>query len=157
VFVKVGSNNKLILKSLALQERLDFIRRAECPQRVRLRSILYHAEIGSSGWTADTPVRCEKRILDRRNRPQNRASSRILTGVGPVTVRQPRVRDRASGDGERIRYSPAILPRYARRSKSLEVLIPILYLKGISTGDSRKCWRPSSATRQVCRHRPSSA
>src|SRR5499433_1416580 len=59
----------------------------------------------------------------------------IMTGVGLVTVRQPRVRDRASGDGERIRYSPAILPRYARRSKSLEVLIPILYLKGISTGD----------------------
>ena len=59
----------------------------------------------------------------------------IMTGVGPVTVCQPRVRDRASGDGERIRYSPAILPRYARRSKSLEVLIPILYLKGISTGD----------------------
>jgi hypothetical protein len=59
----------------------------------------------------------------------------IMTGVGPVAVRQPRVRDRASGDGERIRYSPAIVPRYARRSKSLEVLIPILYLKGISTGD----------------------
>ena len=59
----------------------------------------------------------------------------IMTGVGPVTVRQPRVRDHASGEGERIRYSPAILPRYARRSKSLEVLIPILYLKGISTGD----------------------
>ena len=36
---------------------------------------------------------------------------------------------------ERIRFSSAILPPYARRSKSLEVLIPILYLKGISTGD----------------------
>jgi len=59
----------------------------------------------------------------------------IMTGVCPVAVRQPRVRDRAFGDGERIRYSPAIVPRYARRSKSLEVLIPILYLKGISTGD----------------------
>jgi hypothetical protein len=34
----------------------------------------------------------------------------------------------------RIRYSPSILPRYARRSHSLEVLIPIPYLKGISTG-----------------------
>src|SRR6202035_2749020 len=33
------------------------------------------------------------------------------------------------------RYSPSILPRYARRSQSLEVLIPVLYLKGISTGD----------------------
>ena len=59
----------------------------------------------------------------------------IMTGIGPVAVRQPRVRDREATEGERIRYSPSILPRYARRSKSLEVLIPILYLKGISTGD----------------------
>jgi putative transposase len=59
----------------------------------------------------------------------------IMTGVGPVAVRCPRVRDRASEGAERIRFSSAILPPYARRSKSLEVLIPILYLKGISTGD----------------------
>ena len=59
----------------------------------------------------------------------------IMTGIGPVTVRQPRVRDRAGDAGERIRFSPNILPRYARRTKSLEVLIPILYLKGVSTGD----------------------
>ena len=52
-----------------------------------------------------------------------------------MTVRQPRVRDRAGDAGERIRFSPNILPRYARRTKSLEALIPILYLKGISTGD----------------------
>lgn len=58
-----------------------------------------------------------------------------MTGIGPVTVRQPRVRDRAGDAGERIRFSPNILPRYARRTKSLEALIPILYLKGISTGD----------------------
>ena len=59
----------------------------------------------------------------------------IMTGVGPVAVRCPRVRDRAGEGPERIRFSSAILPPYARRSKSLEVLIPILYLKGISTGD----------------------
>src|SRR6266404_5766360 len=59
----------------------------------------------------------------------------IVTGIGPVAVRCPRVRDRAADGGERIRFSSAILPPYARRSKSLEVLIPILYLKGISTGD----------------------
>ena len=59
----------------------------------------------------------------------------IMTGIGPVAVRQPRVRDREGTDGDRIRFSPSILPPYARRSKSLEVLIPILYLKGISTGD----------------------
>ena len=60
----------------------------------------------------------------------------VMTGIGPVGVRQPRVRDRgAVDDAGRIRFTPAILPRYARRSRSLEVLIPILYLKGISTGD----------------------
>ncbi len=60
----------------------------------------------------------------------------IMTGIGSVAVRQPRVRDRQPGrDGGRIRYTPTILPPYARRSKSLEVLIPILYLKGVSTGE----------------------
>lgn len=61
----------------------------------------------------------------------------VMTGIGPVPVRQPRIRDRGvdADDPQRIRFTPAILPPYARRSKSLEVLIPILYLKGISTGD----------------------
>jgi transposase-like protein len=61
----------------------------------------------------------------------------VMTGIGPVAVRQPRVRDRKAGadDPNRIRFTPAILPPYARRSKSLEMLIPILYLKGVSTGD----------------------
>jgi Transposase, Mutator family len=61
----------------------------------------------------------------------------ILTGVGPVAVRQPRVRDREAGadDSARIRFTPAILPPYARRSKSLDTLIPVLYLKGVSSGD----------------------
>ena len=59
----------------------------------------------------------------------------IATGIGPVSVRQPRVRDRGADGNERISFSPSILPPYARRSKSLEVLIPILHLKGISTGD----------------------
>src|SRR5205823_13180599 len=59
----------------------------------------------------------------------------IITGIGPVAVRCPRVRDRVGEGSERIRFSSAILPPYARRSKRLEVLIPILYLKGVSTGD----------------------
>jgi len=61
----------------------------------------------------------------------------VMTGIGPVAVRQPRVRDReaAATDPGRIRFSPSILPPYMRRSKSIETLLPILYLKGISTGD----------------------
>ena len=59
----------------------------------------------------------------------------IVTGIGPVAVRCPRVRDRSGTGEERIRFTSSILPPYARRSKSLDVLIPILYLKGISSGD----------------------
>jgi putative transposase len=61
----------------------------------------------------------------------------VMTGIGPVAVRQPRLRDRAvaADDPGRIRFSPSILPPYMRRSKSIETLLPILYLKGISTGD----------------------
>ena len=61
----------------------------------------------------------------------------VLTGIGPVAFRQPRVRDRAAAadDPGRIRFSSMILPPYMRRSKSIETLLPILYLKGISSGD----------------------
>ena len=56
----------------------------------------------------------------------------IQTGIGTVRVRQPRVRDR--GDGS-IRFTPNILPRYLRRTRSVEQLLPWLYLKGVSSGD----------------------
>ena len=60
----------------------------------------------------------------------------IATGIGPVVVARPKVRDRgASGPGDKIRFSSAILPLWARRAKSLDALIPVLYLRGISTGD----------------------
>jgi transposase-like protein len=55
----------------------------------------------------------------------------LVTGVGPLKVRQPRVRHR-----DAQRFSSAILPRYLlRRVPSLDALIPTLYLKGVSTGD----------------------
>lgn len=61
---------------------------------------------------------------------------RIQTGLGLVEVRQPRVHDRRTDEnGERLRFSSAILPPYLRRTKSLDELIPWLYLRGISTGD----------------------
>jgi putative transposase len=54
----------------------------------------------------------------------------IVSGIGPIKVRQPRVRHRDGG-----RFSSAILPRFMRRTPSVDALIPALYLKGISTGD----------------------
>ena len=56
----------------------------------------------------------------------------ILTGIGRITVKQPRVRDRRD---DKEAFTSAILPRYLRRVPSLDNLIPVLYLKGISTGD----------------------
>src|SRR3954452_2509398 len=58
----------------------------------------------------------------------------IQTGIGAVEVQQPRVRDRRPA-GQREAFASAILPPYLRKAKSLEDLIPWLYLKGVSTGD----------------------
>jgi transposase-like protein len=60
----------------------------------------------------------------------------IQTGIGPVDVNRVKLRDRgAASDGERIRFTSAILPLWARRTRSLDALLPVLYLRGISTGD----------------------
>ena len=59
----------------------------------------------------------------------------LLTGVGPLELRQPRVRDKSVNPGERVRFSSQILPPYLRKTKAIEELIPWLYLKGVSTGD----------------------
>ena len=60
----------------------------------------------------------------------------IQTGIGAVAVKAPRVRDRdPAAAGGRIRFTSSILPPYLRRCKSLEELLPWLYLKGISSGD----------------------
>jgi len=60
----------------------------------------------------------------------------IQTPLGPLEIQQPRVNDKRIDDnGQRIRFSSSILPPYLRRTKSMEELIPWLYLKGVSTGD----------------------
>lgn len=60
----------------------------------------------------------------------------IQTGIGPVEVRRVKLRDRGASDGaERIRFTSAILPRWARRTRSLDALLPTLYLRGVSMGD----------------------
>lgn len=55
---------------------------------------------------------------------------KILTGAGPLEIKQPRINDKRDGQ----QFTSAILPRYMRRSPSLEALIPALYLKGVSSG-----------------------
>ena len=80
-----------------------------------------------------------KEIRDRKGRQAvvrngHLPERKIITGVGEVAVKQPRVRDRRATD-ERESFSSKILPPYLRKTKSIEETIPWLYLKGISSGD----------------------
>jgi putative transposase len=61
----------------------------------------------------------------------------IQTGIGPVEVRRVKLRDRGADRAgvARIRFTSAILPRWARRTPSLDALLPVLYLRGVSMGD----------------------
>ena len=61
---------------------------------------------------------------------------KVLTGLGPIEVRQPRVNDRRVDEaGNRFRFTSKVLPPYLRRAKSVEELVPWLYLKGVSSSD----------------------
>ena len=55
----------------------------------------------------------------------------VVTGAGPVTVEAPRVNDKRDGE----RFSSNILPAYMRRSPKVTEVLPVLYLRGLSTGD----------------------
>lgn len=74
------------------------------------------------------------RLVRRNGRAQER---RMTVGSGTVALRAPRVDDRRSDPqtGERMRFSSQILPRYARRSPKVSDVLPVLYLRGLSTGD----------------------
>ena len=62
----------------------------------------------------------------------------VLTGIGPVPVQVPRIRDKRPACGGREKFTSKILPPYLRKAKTVEELIPWLYLKGISTGDMQE-------------------
>ncbi len=78
-----------------------------------------------------------RRLVARNGYQKQRT---IDTGIGVLDVKQPRVNDRrVDEDGARFRFTSKILPPYLRRTKSIDELIPWLYLKGISTGDFSEC------------------
>ena len=61
---------------------------------------------------------------------------KIQSGIGPIPVKMPRARDRQPHQGsEPIRFTSSLLPPYLRKTRSMEDLIPWLYLKGVSTND----------------------
>src|SRR5690606_10719346 len=69
-------------------------------------------------------------VRNGRARPR-----RITLGSGTVEIQAPRVNDRRVVEGERQRFTSEILPPYMRRSPKLAEVLPILYLRGLSTGD----------------------
>jgi putative transposase len=77
-----------------------------------------------------------RRLVVRNGRAQQR---RVTVGSGTIPIRAPRVNDKRVDEqaGERQRFSSRILPAYARRSPKVGEVIPILYLRGLSTGDFR--------------------
>ena len=82
----------------------------------------------------------EERLADGRQRIVRHGfgpERQLQTGIGAVEVRRPKVRDRISQQPEtaKVRFTSSILPKWARRSPSLDALLPTLYLRGISTGD----------------------
>jgi putative transposase len=82
----------------------------------------------------------DERLPDGRRRVVHHGAGperTIQTGIGPITVQRRKVRDRAADapSKSKIRFTSHILPRWARRSRSLDALLPVLYLRGVSTGD----------------------
>jgi transposase-like protein len=87
------------------------------------------AFLGAHAELADEQGR--RRLVRNGHAPERQ----IQTGIGPLGVRRPKLRDRGGAEsGAPIRFTSAILPAYLRRTKNLEELLPWLYLKGVSTG-----------------------
>jgi putative transposase len=76
-------------------------------------------------------ARGRRRVVRNGHAPERK----IQTGIGPIAVRRPKLRDRGDGTGgEPIRFTSEVLPPFLRRTKNVEELLPWLYLKGVSTG-----------------------
>src|SRR5512134_2330850 len=76
-----------------------------------------------------------RRLVVRNGHARER---RVTVGSGTVPIKAPRVNDKRVDEqsGERERFSSRILPAYARRSPTVSEVLPILYLRGLSTGGS---------------------
>jgi len=74
-----------------------------------------------------------KRLVVRNGRARER---KLTVGSGTVAIRAPRINDkRVDDEGKRQKFSSRILPAYARRSPKVTDVLPVLYLRGLSTGD----------------------
>jgi putative transposase len=108
--------------------RLDVLRKGARQMLMHAIEAEVAAFLAAHDHLADDTGR--RRLVRNGHAPQRS----IQTGIGPIEVRRPRVRDRGARDAPRIRFTSAVLPAYLRRARNVEELLPWLYLKGISTG-----------------------
>ena len=104
----------------------------EGARRMLAQALIAEADAFVAQWKDLKLPDGRERVVRHGHGPQRT----IQTGVGSVEVRRAKVRDRgATGAAEKIRFNSSILPKWARRTKSLDALLPVLYLRGVSTGD----------------------
>lgn len=105
----------------------------EGARRMLAEALKAEADAFVAGFADETLPDGRRRVVRHGHGPERP----IQTGIGALDVRRPKVRDRACNipADRRVRFTSNILPRWARRSRSLDALLPVLYLRGISTGD----------------------
>jgi putative transposase len=127
--MRESSSSTISLPAVSAKDALTTILR-EGAQRMLAQAIDAEVSEWIDGHAHLTDERGHRQVVRNGYLPQRT----IITGVGPLEVQQPRVLDRRS-QAEAEPFSSKILPPYLRKTKSLEELIPWLYLKGVSTGD----------------------
>jgi putative transposase len=102
----------------------------EGARRMLMRAIEAEVEAFLAAHAELADAQGRRRLVRNGHAPERQ----IQTGIGPLEVRRPKVRDRGVAGEEPIRFTSTILPAYLRRTRNIEELLPWLYLKGVSTG-----------------------
>jgi putative transposase len=103
----------------------------EGARRMLMQAIEAEVEIFLTAHGSLVDEQGRRRLVRNGHAPERQ----IQTGIGPLEVRRPKVRDRGgAAGGKPIRFTSAVLPAYLRRTRNIEELLPWLYLKGVSTG-----------------------
>src|SRR3954465_13774809 len=102
----------------------------EGAKRMLMQAIEAEVEASLTTYADQTDDRGRHRVVRNGHAPERQ----IQTGIGPLEVRRPRVRDRGAAAEAPIRFTSAVLPAYLRRTRNIEELLPWLYLKGGSHG-----------------------
>ena len=108
----------------------------EGARRMLAEALKAEADAFVAGFAGDLLPDGRQRVVKHGHGPERS----IQTGIGAIDVRRPKVRDRATDvpADEKARFTSSILPKWARRSRRLDALLPVLYLRGFPPEISRK-------------------